>query len=344
MIARTRASRLHLIVAGVLLAGCILLAVGVWVAVILNWRSQVRLPQPFAQYHLANQSLEPSTLEEPELIRNPPRTDSADVFVHLTSFSIGQRELSYALTVVIPPRVASRLVDNARGGQAVAPQDLGRGNYQNLEAKLILGQTSLPMTLQHIPLLGTALVQDYGTRAEPVSIGRTSSFPNDSYWISIGAAITLPPALGYRTGTGDVADGIPAAIVPSEDLNFGDYTVDYQSTSVSNFVPVVNLHVARPMTSRFFVIAMSALPLATALLLGHLAVRRAIQFESILLLLFTALFTIMPLRAVLVPYEAVGITVVDRILGSELMLLLVVGAAAYWRHIAHGERLEVDPR
>jgi hypothetical protein len=200
------------------------------------------------------------------------------------------------------------------------------------------------MNLQHIPILGTALIQEYGTRAEPVGIGRTSNFPNDSYWISIGAAIDLPSRLGYRTATGEVVDGVPAAIVPSEDVNFGDYTVDYQSASVSSFVPVVYVHVARPLTSRFFVLAMTALPFATALLLGHLVARRALQFDSILLLLFTALFTIMPLRAVLVPTDAVGITVVDRFLGSELMLLLVVGAVAYWRHIVHDERPEVDPR
>ncbi len=60
---------------------------------------------------------------------------------------------------------------------------------------------------------------------------------------------------------------------------------------------------------------------------------RSLSIEATLGLLFAAAFTVLPLRAVLVPSEVDMLTLVDDLLGAELMLLLTVGVAAYWRHL-----------
>src|SRR6266853_1455437 len=188
----------------------------------------------------------------------------------------------------------------------------------------------------HVHLFGDVCDTDVRT------LGSVRSFPSDAYAVQAYAFLVLPPQLEFRgPGATQPNRSLPSRLIFSSDDNLGDFDISYRSSSNGNGAVV---HIDRAFPIRLVTFGICLLPLILAMLVGAIATERPLgDLLPTLGILLGAVFTVLPLRAVLVPAEIATVTRVDLILGAEVMLLLVVGAAMYLRHtVAHSRTANVS--
>ncbi len=332
----------HLVPATVVAVAAVALSITVWQAAGVSLLATFN--RPLVERFLATQSLVAARrmeLAELELTPSPTLSEALLTF-HVDRVSLTDRKVYGNVVVHIPPQVLAGFVDRRTGSQ-IPPAELNQSpEYRDKQLVAIMfasgevphqvGQSIAQLV--YYPASNLAgLGGIVGAISFPVS-GAVTSFPQDRYTTSVIAAVGLPDPIVYRTGGQDLRF-IPVRLVATEDASLGDYDITYYiygnwSPSSS---PSLQIRITRSDWSRAFIYGMALVPLFVALVLAHLVWLRATKIDTMLGLLFGAVLTILPLRAVLVPAEIGSATLIDSLLGSELMLLLLVGVAGYWRYI-----------
>ena len=93
------------------------------------------------------------------------------------------------------------------------------------------------------------------------------------------------------------------------------------------------------MAIRLYVLSLAVTPLLVALIAMFLVLERSKNEEpdvqSLILGLFAAFLTILPLRPILVPSDITTLTTIDFILGLDMMVIVAIGVWMYicmlWR-------------
>lgn len=318
-------------------------------------RSMPQLPREFNQdASLAAEPIQSVPREaelaalRPVLPTTPGPSDAAVAVVHLSSFSLSPPMVTADIYIRASMALAPALVDAY--GQPVPPSVLGVSPpYEHMQfTSTIYGPYAPIVQFQDAYRPGTTSLLFHRELAVglPSFQSQSRTFPDDSYWFHLAVAIQVPNGLSYKNSSlSSPVSSIPVRVVVSQDADFTDFDVlDYGNGS-AKFVSgsgTLDLLVTRTLSSRAFIFVIAGIPFAMTLLLMHLVLIRRLELGALLLLLFTDLFTVLPLRAVLVPQSVGGLTPIDVVLGCEMMILALVGTYAYWMTVWFTRRRTPD--
>jgi len=341
--AEVHASRrlLHRGISAFLLVASLLLAMAAWTVAIRVWNpvnagarlGGVAFPAPTTNLRFGE------LFSAQEL----QRTNQVQLFMHITHVSLTTQSITAQLQWVMGGDNVPNLI-NTKTGQPWSPMDPANSALKESFTLRVfdgVSEQSLPADVNSV-YPGTdasnqeSLISPILTISIPLITGSVSAYPDDSYQAAPEFdSLELPPSLAIRIGPSDTLTSIVVSHAPSVtiDPNTGDYLVTYAGPLVPADYVVIGI--TRNTSYRVFIYTISLLPLLLSLLLAHLLIRRATSIDILLSLVFGALFTVLPLRLVLVPLDVGVLTHVDLLLASELMLLLIVGVAGYcveiWR-------------
>jgi len=172
-------------------------------------------------------------------------------------------------------------------------------------------------------------------------------YPNDSFILNMDAMLQFPthltgPAGGligglavFQSGGGFTWD-LPTTIVvvQPDDQTFPSMHVTISSSYSSSLV----LHIERDGVIAWYTYAITAVPFFLAVIIWWLFRFHPPKDDSpfgLVVGLAAAMFTIIPLRAVLIPSDVQGLTRVDILLGLSLSLFLVVAVLPILGEIGH---------
>lgn len=339
---RTRRTYRHLVPATVVAVAAVALSITVWQAARVSLLATFN--RPLVERFMATQSVTSAQRKElAEVELTPaPTPNEALLTYHVDRISLTDRKVYGSVVVYVPPQMLAVFVDR-RTGSPIPPAELNQATeYRDKQISAVMfasgenphtvGQSISQFVYypaSHLAGLGGLL----GAISFPIS-GAVTSFPQDSYSASVIAAVALPDPIVYRTGGQDLRF-LPVHVVATQDAGLADYDITYDIflSGAPASSPSLLMRLTRSNWSRAFIYSMALVPLFIALVLAHLVWLRATKIDTMLGLLFGAVLTILPLRAVLVPAEIGSATLIDSLLGSELMVLLLVGVAGYWRYI-----------
>jgi len=259
------------------------------------------------------------------------------VTLHVERLSLSDRRIHGTVFIHVPAELMANFVD-MKTGQAIKPEALIDLYAPTKISILIIGGTDPDMTLTQTldnltyhhdePGIPAGLYGMVGAISLGVT-GVAGRFPLDSYRLSVAMVPYLPDQIGYQTG-GHTYSSLPTQMRATLDTDIGDYSLVKARFRTSQFT---SLWLERARGAEMFTYAVAFMPLLLALVLAHLIWAHELDVTDTLKLLFAALFTILTLRVVLVPTDIGSLTLLDNLLGAEVMLLLMVGAVAYWRDI-----------
>jgi len=268
----------------------------------------------------------------------PDAPTVALVTFHVERLSLSDRRIHGTVFIHVPAELMANFVD-MKTGKAIKPEALIDLYAPTKISILIIGGSGPDMTLTQTLDNLTYHHDEAGIPAGlygmvgAISLGVTGvagRFPLDSYRLSVAMVPYLPDEIGYVGTDGQTQTLIPTEMRATLDTDIGDYSLVKARFRTSQFT---SLWLERARGAEMFTYAVAFMPLLLALVLAHLIWAHELDVTDTLKLLFAALFTILPLRAVLVPTDIGSLTLLDNLLGAELMLLLMVGAVAYWRDI-----------
>jgi len=305
------------------------------------WEARQSLVSPTALGHQSAISLQAMDSAAAEFIYSI-RPTTALITFHVDHVSLADRRVHGTVFIDVPMQLMADLVDK-RTGQPIQPTDLvNPDKYGPLVLTISLEGSHDPTTVLAKPFSDYRYYQPglsfpshpgiYGIVGDATFglTGVVNRFPEDAYEVIIAMTISLPDTIAY------VANGTQSSTLPAIDEATQDTNMTGYDSSVSfpyRGVPLMVLWIERTSLSALFTFALALMPLIIALVLFHLILVHDMDLSTTLKLLFAALFTILPLRAVLVPTEITSVTLLDSLLGAEVMVFLMVGAFAYWREM-----------
>jgi hypothetical protein len=290
-----------------------------------------------------------------DVLSNPQQVmydkNAAVISVQVTELDHASGHVNVHLKISIPPEVADRLYivrrpESREGLQDVRPivhrtKEFIPGDYikrrsletasANIDCRIVVGQASQSVTLAR---LLDQVTTGTGTRAYetnltvPVNSSR-QLYPRDWYRANLPINVDLPDTLRFRLNPRHYYGYFPANIYINRSDNLQDVRV--KSATFLESPNRLDIVFTRPWSRQLYIFVMALAPVLLVVIIAHLAfTRRSTAFEFPLEVT-AALVALLPLRSVLVPSDLPGLTVIDYILGIEVMALIGLVAISYTR-------------
>jgi hypothetical protein len=343
---RTRRAR-YLVPAGIVAVAALALSIAVWgsaaITVLATLRDAGSAGASTKGSFVPVERVDGQTVE----YTVPASSTEALISFHVNQLSLADRRVNGVIYIDIPAPVIAKFVDR-QSNQSIPMADLVQAAaYRDLPIRISIVVEGQPVVVVSQPLGMLYTVPDpsahpglygqIGSFSLPIN-GLVGSFPQDSYALSSVLTMTLPDPITY-SDAGTLSSEVPAALAISQDSTMTDYDTSVNLLQVpvgTSVLYFTSIQVSRSLTSKLLTLAIALVPLLLAIVLAHLVWADVMSVDTTLFLVFGALFTVLPLRVVLVPAEIGSFTLVDSLLRSEVMLLLLVGIGAYVRHLWQG--------
>ena len=179
------------------------------------------------------------------------------------------------------------------------------------------------------------------TVSVPVSInfaGETASYPGDWYHASDYFSLQLPNELSLRTGTG-FGGILPITMYVSSNFQFRDFIIKVKrdTTENSTVYQPLEMLIVRSSSTKYYIYSMALLPVLLSLVFAHSNFTKRKHNEQITVNLFlevsAILFSVLPLRSVLVPSDFDRLVSIDLILGLGIALMILFAFIVYAQEV-----------
>ncbi len=173
-------------------------------------------------------------------------------------------------------------------------------------------------------------------------IGRPDAYPLDRLTTDSGLYVAGPEGFRLTSAAADGEGGgdlLPAELLVQAEPAVGDFDIDYGSEELSSGDgQSFRIAVEREASARAYVLVVLVAPMLLAVALGLMVTHGSgADFRNLLIGVAGATLALLPLRAVLVPADIVGQTLVDWCLGAELLVFVALGLLG----LAHSIRAPV---
>jgi hypothetical protein len=251
-------------------------------------------------------------------------------------FAASDRTVDGTLVLQIGSELKARLYDNTAAALVLPRVSFARYDAAALSVA-ITERIHGTQVIVAIPLRSVLQNQAGGSAHFQLPVaGTPSAYPSESYGVDGTVAIVLPSNLVFAGGSDEPTDIGAVTVQAFTSKSLGGVNVIFASNNPSLNAPF-GIWISRDPVTILFVYCVALVPLFFAVITGHLWAYRARREEFPILPFIAALGTVivtaLPVRLVLVPPDVVALTRVDLTLGTELMILLVVAALAYWAQI-----------
>ncbi len=284
----------------------------------------------------------------PELLSAESCPNCVSVTFEAQHFSPTERQLSGVIHIEIPNSVKERLWSNF---EYIATPDTDYPNililkdeYKESEISLITFSSYLSNTESEIkiPLYKFFADSTDNSVSIPVSIkfsGELSSYPGDWYHAEHYFSINLPSAIFFRNGDSGFGGTLPFNMYISSNFQIGEFDIKVRRNSENNSMPFFSLEmlIIRDAITKYYIYAMASLPILLSSVFAHANFSNQKNKEkimgNIILEVSAVMFSVLPLRSVLVPSYLDGLVSIDLILGLGIALMVLIALIIYAREV-----------
>ena len=338
------------------IASFILLA-GVTVLAVATWAAAPRLAESSSP---GGRSVNFSSTAQPTDVSNktmsPPAGDNLLFNVWVNGLDVATSKVNATIVVMLGDSILATMY-NLENKQPFYPeQTLNSSSIQPSDSTVTLsvddsysrnGQVvEFPLT-DMLPRTLGGRGKDYARIPISMSvIGTPGSYPNDQYSAEVIIGSLHLPKYVARSSISMAPPRIFADLALTTGMN-GFHAEYLAQQNVARFASIAGFvsplpyakfswKMERDVRSVTFIYVLSLVPLCIVAVMVHLTLT-ARELDSAMVLqlivgLAAVLFTVLPLRIVLVPGGIGGLTRLDYVLGLMMAILLLAGIASYWMH------------
>jgi hypothetical protein len=295
-------------------------------------------------------TIEPPTVIDvtaPELVSREDCPGCVFVNLEAQHFSPQERLLTGLVHIDIPASTKEKLWSNYEyivTHDAEYPNNLVlKDAYKNTEITLVTFSSYLANSVSETRIpLGKFFEDPYQNIVSvPFSIkfsGESSSYPGDWYHAENYFSLELPNGMALRETETGFWSILPIKMHVSSNFQIGDFTIrlkrDLAQTTIDTTLEML---IMRDQTTQSYIYAMAFLPLLLSLVFAHSHLTANKNKEKItggfILEVSAIMFTVLPLRSVLVPSNIEGLVSVDLILGLGIATMMLIAMVLYTREV-----------
>lgn len=284
-------------------------------------------------------------VSNPKLISAEGCESCASLILEIQSFSPKERHLEGVIHINIPDSLKKEFWSNSE--YIVIPDNdypdklILKDKYKSLEIILTISSSFLPNseTKTNIPLIDFFDGPVEGAVSAPVSInfsGESKSYPEDWYYSSNYFSLQLPNEL-WLLKDAKLGGTIPVIMYISSGFQMRDFSVnaklDTQKSSMAFLL--LEMLIARDDNARYYIWSMALLPCLLGAIFVHSNFSNRKKREKLTGFLFlevsAVIFSVLPLRTVLVPSYFDSLVSVDLLLGFGITCIVLTALIVYAR-------------
>ncbi len=289
-------------------------------------------------------------VSRPELVNAEYCASCADVIIEMQHYSPIERQLTGVVHIKIPDSVKENLWDS-NGYISTIDNDhpnalILRSTYENSEITLITFSSFLSNVESEIKVPLGEFYTDYAE--SPITVpftinfsGESSTYPGDWYYAENYFSLSLPDPIWLRDNDAGFNATIPINLYISSSFQMRDFNAIIKRGIKNNDIPsfLLKILIVRDGTTKYYIYAMAFLPILLSLVFAHsnfvIQKNKEKVVGNIILEVAAIMFSVLPLRSVLVPSNLDGLVSVDLILGLGIALMvffaLIIYAQEVWK-------------
>jgi hypothetical protein len=165
--------------------------------------------------------------------------------------------------------------------------------------------------------------------------GESSAYPGDWYHAANLFYINLPNAISLRNGDSGFGGIIPINMYISSTIQIGDFNIMVKRAETNNNIPyfLVEMLIVRDNITKYYIYAMAFLPILLSCVFAHSNFANQKNKEKLIRNIFletsALMFSVLPLRSVLVPSHITGLVSVDLVLGLGIAIMVLIVLIIY---------------
>jgi len=279
------------------------------------------------------------TFQERTAVSEQCRGNCATAVFQIDRLMPNEQRLEGVVKVQIPDELKSIIWHNhsyiATSASDDSDQLALKPQYEEVELMLRIvdllftpgSSTSIPIPLRNFFAQDPFESREIAVPVEFRLHGQPDMYPGDWYWLESEVYIELPDSLWVHEPAGDFQSVLPMQLFVAAGIEMADKDIVVkQEEDPNGYFSTLDLMIRRDSRTRTYTYGMALLPTLLGLLLWHMLVvsrnRKEQSPGTFMLEAAAVMLAVMPLRAVLVPPDAQGLTRVDLILGFGLVVIV----------------------
>ena len=285
----------------------------------------------------------------PELINMESCQNCVSLTLEAQQFFPTERQLIGVIHINIPNSVKERLWSNNEYivlPDTDYPNNLTlRNEYKELEISLIIFSSYLSTSESEIkiPLFQFFADPANNTVSVPVSIkfsGDLSTYPGDWYHAENWFSINLPNAISFRNGDSGFGGTLPFNMFISTNSQIGNFDIKVRRNVEKNINKsffLLEMLIGRDQITKHYIYLMASLPVLLSFVFAHSNCsnhkNKGKIARNFIIEVSAVIFSVLPLRTVLVPSYIDGLVTIDLILGFGIALMVLIALIIYAREV-----------